>query len=124
MEQDFNPFDLSRIPPKPSEDAQPLEPQKPEATVSRISMGPLFHSRITKALAVGLGLILSVLIGYSATAYLLNRQTDAKATSQTKTTDTKTDATNATIDAKALDDAQRQSLLWREYSVPLAPGSG
>lgn len=74
MEQDFNPFDLSRIPPKPTEVAKPTEPQAPKPTVRRISMEPLFHSRITKGLAFILGLVLCFLIGYSATSYTLNKR--------------------------------------------------
>ncbi|MCA9329259.1 hypothetical protein KDA11_01310 [Candidatus Saccharibacteria bacterium] len=72
MIEDFNPLDLS-APQKITEEPIP-KPQaefRAKPTVNRISMGPLFHSRITKIIALILGTVLSGLLGYVATAYLL-----------------------------------------------------
>ncbi len=93
MEQDFNPFDLSKVPPKPAEEAKPVEPQPVAPTVRRISMGPLFHSRITKVLAFVLGMVLFFLVGYSGTGYLLNKKAVTESTA-TQKTDSVTDPAN------------------------------
>lgn len=76
INNDFNPFDLS-APPKPKE-APPAETEAPniQPTVKRVSMGPLFHSRITKLLALVLGIILAALIGYTAVNFYLNNKAD------------------------------------------------
>ncbi len=74
MNEDFNPLDLSAVPKKIEEPVQPKEIPRPKATVQRVSMGPIFHSRITKVLALLLGLVLAALIGYSATSYYLSTQ--------------------------------------------------
>lgn len=71
--EEFNPFDLSAAPKKPLEE-KPAEPVAAKPTVKRVSMGPLFHSRITKVLALVLGTVLAFLIGYSATNYYLNER--------------------------------------------------
>jgi hypothetical protein len=73
MDQDFNPFDLS-APPKQPEEEKPAEPAAPQPTVKRISMGPIFHSRITKTIALILGLALAGLVGYTAMNYYLNQK--------------------------------------------------
>lgn len=76
IKNDFNPFDLS-APPKPK--VIPLEQAQdvaPKPTVKRVSMGPLFHSRITKLLALVLGIILAALIGYTAVNFYLNNKAD------------------------------------------------
>lgn len=78
MEQkEFNPFDLSAPPPKPVE-AKPDEPVAPTPTVKKVSMGPIFHSRIMRTLALLLGIVLAGLIGYAATNYYLNRQAETE----------------------------------------------
>ena len=104
MNNDFNPFDLSAPPPKPAEEQKPPEPEAPKPTVRRISMGPLFHSRITKVLALVLGLVLFFLIGYSGTSYLLNERTE-KTITPVRVTDATPETTDAAIDSKALEDA-------------------
>lgn len=73
MDQDFNPFDLSAPPKKPLEE-KPAEPAAPKPTIKRVSMGPIFHSRITKVLALVLSIVLAVLVGYTATNYYLNKK--------------------------------------------------
>lgn len=40
----------------------------------RINMGAIFHSRITKAFALMLGIVLAALVGYSSMSYYLNRK--------------------------------------------------
>lgn len=69
---DFNPLDLS-APPKKVTDEQKTTVKEFEAkpTVKRVSMGPLFHSRITRVLALILSVVLFALIGYSAMNYYL-----------------------------------------------------
>lgn len=73
IKNDFNPFDLS-APPKPKE----VPPAETEAsniqpTVKKVSMGPLFHSRITRVLALVLGVILAALVGYTAMSIYLTQ---------------------------------------------------
>jgi len=77
MEQNFDPFDLSAPPPKPLEE-KPTEPPAPKPTVKRISMGPIFHSHITKTIAFILGVALAALLGYVGMNYYLTRQENAK----------------------------------------------
>ena len=74
MNEDFNPFDLS-APPKKPEMEKPAEAPAPKPTVKRISMGPIFHSRIIKILALVLGLVLFTLLGYSGMSYYLSQKT-------------------------------------------------
>lgn len=79
MDNDFNPFDLS-APPKKLEQEKPAEPSIPKPTVKRVSMGPIFHSRITKTIAFILGIALAGLLGYIGMNYYLtiqNTQTNA-----------------------------------------------
>lgn len=70
MNDDFNPFDLSAVPQAATEQ-KPATPTPPKPIIRRISMGPIFHSRITKILAAILSIVLAVLIGYTATSYYL-----------------------------------------------------
>ena len=66
MKPDFDPYDLTpRVVPKDEPAAAP--PPKP--TIRRVTMGPIFHSRITKILALVLGTILAALIGYISVDY-------------------------------------------------------
>lgn len=82
QKEDFNPFDLS-APPKPKVIPLPeAEPFQAKPTVNRVSMGPLFHSRITRTLALVLGLVLSALIGYTAMNYYYNRQAEKSVTTE------------------------------------------
>ena len=73
MIDDFNPLDLSAAQPKVSEPVAPPEPPRAKPTVNRVSMGPILHSPVTKVLVLILGLVLTVLIGYAVTGYLLTR---------------------------------------------------
>lgn len=76
IKNDFNPFDLS-APPKPK--IIPLEaPEDTRAkpTVKKVSMGPLFHSRITKTIALILSIILAGLVGYTGANYYLTKQAE------------------------------------------------
>lgn len=82
MENDFNPFDLS-APPKV------IEQPKAEATdfageakVHRVSMGPLFHSKITRTLAFILSIVLFGLVGYLGMDYYLMKQELSKQSSK------------------------------------------
>ncbi len=78
MKEDFNPFDLS-APPKPIEKPkEEVEAPRPKPTVNRVSMGPLFHSRITRVLALVLSIALAALVGYTAVNYYLNKQAEEK----------------------------------------------
>lgn len=122
MNNDFNPFDLSAPPPKPAEEEKPKEPEAAAPTVRRISMGPLFHSRITKLLALVLALILFFLIGYSSTSYLLNKKA-AETITPVKTTDTEPKTDDAAIDAKALEDAADTAPATTQDNPAAAPSS-
>ena len=75
MDNDFNPFDISSQRQKP-EEAKEVQIEKPRAkpTVRRVSMGPLFHSRITRIIAFVLGIILAGLVGYTGMNYYLNQK--------------------------------------------------
>lgn len=77
MDNDFNPFDLSAQRPKNSEstdEKKELEKPRPKPIVRRISMGPLFHSRITKVIAFFLSIILAGLLGYVGMNYYINKK--------------------------------------------------
>ncbi|MDQ5886198.1 MAG: hypothetical protein QG628_595 [Patescibacteria group bacterium] len=75
MDNDFNPFDLSAQKPKATEQSpEQKDKPRPKPTVRRVSMGPLFHSRITKVIAFILGLILAGLLGYTGMNYYLNQK--------------------------------------------------
>ena len=66
MKPDFDPYDLTpRVVPKD----EPAPPPPPKPTIRRVTMGPIFHSRITKILALVLGTILAALIGYISVDY-------------------------------------------------------
>lgn len=104
MDNDFNPFDLSAPPKKPLEE-KPKEPEAPQPTVKRVSMGPIFHSRIVKVIAFILGLVLSGLIGYTGMNYYLTQKDAESVTTNTSTTKL---ATDATINAQAVKDAASQ----------------
>jgi hypothetical protein len=73
MDNDFNPFDLST--PKQAVKEPVKEVPVPKPTVHRVSMGPLFHSRFTKVLALILSVILAGLVGYISMNYYLNTKT-------------------------------------------------
>lgn len=71
---DFNPFDLS-APPKVIDERKTLVKDfDAKPTVHRVTMGPLFHSKITRILALLLSLVLFSLIGYLGMNYYLTRQ--------------------------------------------------
>jgi cytoskeletal protein RodZ len=66
MKPDFDPYDLT---PRVIPTEEPAPPPPPKPTIRRVSMGPIFHSRITKSLALILGVILAALIGYISVDY-------------------------------------------------------
>lgn len=71
MKPDFDPYDLTpRVVPKD----EPTAPPPPKPTIRRVTMGPIFHSRITKVLALVLGTILAALIGYISVDYYYAKQ--------------------------------------------------
>lgn len=77
MDNDFNPFDLSAQRPKideSKEEQKTTDKPRPKPTVHRVSMGPLFHSRITRVIAFVLSIILAGLIGYTGMNYYLNQK--------------------------------------------------
>lgn len=79
---DFNPFDLS-APPKVIDDTKTTVTEiAPEATVHRVSMGPLFHSKITRTLAFLLSIVLFGLVGYIGMDYYLMKQELTSTTSK------------------------------------------
>ncbi|MEI6480951.1 MAG: hypothetical protein WCO19_01460 [Candidatus Saccharibacteria bacterium] len=71
MKPDFDPYDLT---PRVLPNAEPAPPPPPKPTIRRISMGPIFHSKITKGLALILGAILAALIGYSGASYMITKK--------------------------------------------------
>lgn len=71
MNEEFNPFDLS-APPKKKVEEKAADVPAAKPTVKRVSMGPIFHSRITKIIALILGFVLAGLIGYSGMSYYLS----------------------------------------------------
>ena len=75
MINDFNPLDLSAPPKKIEEPIAPQPESRPQPTVNRVSMGPIFHSRITRVIALILGLALAALLGYTGMSYYLSRTT-------------------------------------------------
>jgi len=84
MDNDFNPFDLSAQRPKideSKEEKKDIDKPRPKPTVHRVSMGPLFHSRITRVIAFILSIILAGLIGYTAMNYYLNQKAATNASS-------------------------------------------
>ncbi len=107
MINDFNPLDLSAPPKKIEEPITAPQPVQPKATVQRVSMGPIFHSRITRILALILGVALAALVGYAGTSYLLNRKENistkqpAISAEQTSVTDQKTTGTSDTAAKKS-----------------------
>lgn len=117
MDTDFNPFDLSAHRPNidPTKDEQKeTDKSRPKPTVHRVSMGPLFHSRITRIIAFILGLILAGLLGYTGMNYYLNKKAESntKVTNSTEKTESgssegsnvdasETDAKQATPEAQA-----------------------
>jgi hypothetical protein len=70
--QDFNPLDLSA--PKKVDVQTAQEAPAVKATVHRVSMGPLFHSRITRVIAFILSIVLAGLIGYAGMNYYLTTE--------------------------------------------------
>lgn len=96
MIDDFNPLDLSAPPKKIEEPVAAPESVQPKATVQKVSMGPIFHSRITKILALILGVALAALVGYAGTSYWLNRSSNSVGT----TTDTKSKASSTEATTK------------------------
>lgn len=84
MIDDFNPLDLSVARGKVEE--QPAaQPEAPRAkpTVQRVSMGPILHSNVTKIVVLTLALILTGLISYATTSYLLMRSVAKQAQNTT-----------------------------------------
>lgn len=71
MKPDFDPYDLT---PRVIPTEEPAPPPPPKPTIRRISMGPIFHSRITKVLAMVLGVILAALIGYTVESYVITKK--------------------------------------------------
>ncbi len=79
MDKDFNPFDLSAQSPKveeAKEEKKEVDMPRPKPTVRRVSMGPLFHSRITKVIAFILSIILAGLLGYTSMNFYLNKKAE------------------------------------------------
>ena len=66
MKPDFDPYDLT---PRVVPTQEPVPPPPPKPTIRRVTMGPIFHSRITKILALVLGTSLAALIGYISVDY-------------------------------------------------------
>ena len=73
MNDDFNPFDLS-APPKPTEKQKEKDEPGAKAVVRRVSLGPLFHSRVLSYLAFALLIVLFILVGYISMNYYLDQK--------------------------------------------------
>jgi hypothetical protein len=75
MDNEFNPFDLSAQKPKTTDSTKSqTDKPLPKPIVRRVSMGPIFHSRIIKIIALTLGIILAGLLGYTGMNYYLTQK--------------------------------------------------
>lgn len=80
MKPDFDPYDLT---PRVAQNQEPSSLPQPKPTIRRVSMGPIFHSRISKSLALILGIILAALIGYITVDYYYAKKNSAAITTVT-----------------------------------------
>lgn len=75
---DFDPFDLS-APPRVINDPKTMMVDfAPKPSVHRVSMGPIFHSRILRTIALILAIVLFALTGYIGMNYRLSKQQTTK----------------------------------------------
>lgn len=113
MITDFNPLDLSAPPKKIEEQApEPAPVFQAKPTVKRVSMGPIFHSRITKILALILGTALAVLLGYSGMTYYLtktNQTASSQSLNSTNTSQATTSSNNSTATTTEKTSSNQQS---------------
>ncbi len=113
MITDFNPLDLSAPPKKIEEQApEPAPVFQAKPTVKRVSMGPIFHSRITKVLALILGIALAVLLGYSGMTYYLtktNQTASSQSPNSTNTSQATTSSNNSTATTTEKTSTNQQS---------------
>ena len=73
---DYDPFDLSLAAKKLREEQEAAKQKakpvpKPKATVRRVGIGPILHSRFTKVITLVLAVVLMALIGFIGTKYYL-----------------------------------------------------
>lgn len=80
---DFNPFDLSAQPKVIDERKTTVKEFEAKPTVHRVTMGPLFHSKITRVVAFILSIVLFALLGYLGMNYYLSQQELQQTTSNT-----------------------------------------
>ena len=69
---DFNPFDLS-APKRMQKDDEPTKPKPPKATVRRVGIGPLLHSRFSRFFVLVGVLFICGAAGYGAELWWLAR---------------------------------------------------